>query len=335
MLELAYKALDILLGMLFGSRRVRVRVHFATLLPAGEAAAFIKVVNLSTSRDVEVTHIWIAGTRNIPIINLDRPLPARLRPDETWETWIPIRDIPAALLNSLFNLVRVQLSSGKIFKSKQNKNVPEVGHVAGGGNPLQVAAAAASAPAEAIAINNAVPRRLAATRELRQAEPEPNIVVVDMQALPIALNQYGLLELSPTSPDYVGAAVIFRNEATGGRPIGYLHNTRAHLVVKSEGEKKKVVNSGYWLESEYNTVDIGCGEAKTLVLALLSADGSRMSVLNDRRESSDDYEAPLGAPIAADEADFDVKLAGGWEAEHVYEFRFKVRRRPHIEIEER
>lgn len=335
MLELAYKALDILLGLLFGSRRVRVRVHFATLLPAGEAAAFIKVVNLSTSRDVEVTHIWIAGTRNIPIINLDRPLPARLRPDETWETWIPIREVPAALLNSLFNLVRVQLSSGKVFKSKQNKNVPEVGHVAGGGNPLQVAAVAASVPAETIVSNNAESGRSAATPQLRRAEPEPNIVVVDMQALPIALNQYGLLELSPSSPEYLGAAVTFRNEAIGGRPIGYLHNTRAHLVVTSKGEKKKVVNSGYWLESDYNTVDIGCGEAKTLVLALLSADALRMSVLNDRRENTDDYEGPLGVPIGADEADFDVKLVGGWEAEHVYEFKFKVRRQPHIEIEER
>jgi hypothetical protein len=331
MLELAYKALDILLGALFGSRRVRVRVHFATLLPTGEAAAFIKVVNLSTSRDVEVTHVWIAGTRDIPIINLNRPLPARLRPDETWETWIPIREVPAPLLNSLFGLVRVQLSSGKIFKSKQNKSVPEVGHVAGGANPLQVPAAAASAPAE----TNAEPRRLAATHEFRRTEPEPNIVVVDMQVLPIALNEYGLLEFSSSSPKYLGAAVTFRNEAVGGRPLGYLHNTRAHLVVRSEGEKKKVVNSGYWLESEYNTADIGCGEAKSLVLALVSADGSRMSVLNDRRESSDDYQGPVGVPIAANEAEFDVKLVGGWETEHVYEFKFTVRRQPHIEIEER
>jgi len=61
MLELAYKALDLLLATLTGARRVRVLVHLATIVPTGEVAFFVKVINLSTSRDVELTHLWVAG----------------------------------------------------------------------------------------------------------------------------------------------------------------------------------------------------------------------------------------------------------------------------------
>src|ERR1043166_5551705 len=149
MLELAYKALDLLLGALFGARRIRVRVHVATLLPVNEVAAFVSVVNLSRSRDVEVTHVWIAGESSLPIINADRPLPVRLRPDETWETWILLRDVPESLRPTLFNRVRVRLSSGTLFRSKQSRKVPEFGHVAGG--PVSLSVVPTTPPAAKLA----------------------------------------------------------------------------------------------------------------------------------------------------------------------------------------
>lgn len=156
-MELAYKVLDLLTGVLFGARRVRARVHIATFLPFDEPTVFVKVVNLSSSRDVEITHVWIAGEPNIQIVNVDRPLPVRLRPDETWETWFPLRDVPSTLIDRLFQLVRVQVSSGAIFKSKENKAVPEFGHVAGG--------AVSSPPVEQPA-NAAAARTLAVVRNI-------------------------------------------------------------------------------------------------------------------------------------------------------------------------
>lgn len=131
MIELAYKALDVLLGAFGGLRRVRVLVHLATRLPDGEVAYFIKIVNLSSGRDVEVTHVWVAMKPPLPLINQDRPLPVRLRPDETWETWLPFRCVPETIYSELHRLVRVQLSNGSIFKSKLNTNVPAIGYVAG------------------------------------------------------------------------------------------------------------------------------------------------------------------------------------------------------------
>lgn len=151
-LEIAYKVLDLLTGALFGARRLRVRVHIARFLPSDDMAVFVKVVNLSTSRDVEITHVWIASEPNVQILNVDRPLPVRIKPDETWETWFPLRDTPAALIDKLFRLVRVQLSSGAIFKSKENKAVPEFGHVAGGAVSASAEQPVTAASARTLAI---------------------------------------------------------------------------------------------------------------------------------------------------------------------------------------
>ena len=119
-------------------RKVRVLVHRAVFLSGGGHQSsplehfFIKVTNLSPKREVEVTHIWFATEPPVNLINFSRPLPARLRLDETFETWI----LAGALHpdEAAERLVRVQLSNGKIVKSRLNKNVPPVGHVAGPGS---------------------------------------------------------------------------------------------------------------------------------------------------------------------------------------------------------
>lgn len=53
MIELAYKALDVLLTAFGGLRRVRVLTHLGAHVSSGELAYFVKVVNLSSARDVE------------------------------------------------------------------------------------------------------------------------------------------------------------------------------------------------------------------------------------------------------------------------------------------
>lgn len=70
-----------------GQRKVRVMAHRAVFQPASSEHYFVKVVNLSRDRDIEITHIWFDTNPPLHIFNPDRPLPARLRPDETFETW--------------------------------------------------------------------------------------------------------------------------------------------------------------------------------------------------------------------------------------------------------
>lgn len=116
-----------------GRRHVRVKVHRAFFQPEPPPPwyYFVKVVNRSLSREIEITHIWFDTNPQVDIINLDRPLPARLRPDQTFETWKLVSEVPDVA--HVERLVRVQLSSGKIVKSRLNKKVRPSGHVAGPG----------------------------------------------------------------------------------------------------------------------------------------------------------------------------------------------------------
>ncbi len=117
---------------LFGQRRnVRATVHLATF-QTGLVCYFINVTNLSATREVEITHVYFDTNPQSPVVNPDRPLPKRLKPDESWETWIPIERLPGWVHAKPYQLARVRLSSGKIIKSEQNKNVPETGEVPGG-----------------------------------------------------------------------------------------------------------------------------------------------------------------------------------------------------------
>ena len=110
---------------------VRVRTHLAFFASSRQQCYFINVVNRSLKRDVEITHVWIQGDEQIRIQNPDRNLPRRLKPEESWETWIPVDHLPKHLRNNAFELARVRLSNGKVLKSRKNKNVPESGTIAG------------------------------------------------------------------------------------------------------------------------------------------------------------------------------------------------------------
>ena len=127
-------AIDKATGWQQRRRKVRVLAHEAVFLtsPPSEPHYFVKVTNLSPQREVEVTHIWFDTDPVVHILNPQRPLPARLRLDETYETWILKRSVPDD--PDVFGKVRVQLSNGHRVRSRHNSTVPPMGYVAGGGS---------------------------------------------------------------------------------------------------------------------------------------------------------------------------------------------------------
>ena len=135
MTKVASKMIETVIEWLFKifslKQSVRVLCHRAFFLPNGPECYFINVTNLSLQRDAEVTHVWIESGNEIPVLNLSRPLPRRLRPEETWETWIEVERLPIPVREDAFKLARVRLSNGRIIKSKKNENVPIAGYVAG------------------------------------------------------------------------------------------------------------------------------------------------------------------------------------------------------------
>jgi len=52
-------------------------------------------------------------------LNFDWPLPKRLKPDETWETWIEAHRLPTWVHKDPYNLVRARLSTGTVVESRK------------------------------------------------------------------------------------------------------------------------------------------------------------------------------------------------------------------------
>ena len=114
-------------------RRVRVLTHRATLLNSRQECLFINVTNLSKTRDIEVTHVYLelpGGMRHV--LQQSRQLPKRLSADESWETFLDVDQVLADLGEQVFTMARVRLSAGKIVKSLKNESVPSAGIVPGG-----------------------------------------------------------------------------------------------------------------------------------------------------------------------------------------------------------
>ena len=93
------------------------------------------MTNLSPLREIVISHIWFERAEGqggpIHIMNPERPLTARFRLDEQYETWIPAADVAGVL--DWAARFRVKLTSGDVIRSRLNKSVPPVGDVAGGG----------------------------------------------------------------------------------------------------------------------------------------------------------------------------------------------------------
>jgi hypothetical protein len=107
-----------------------VRVHRAFFTGNPVPFVFVNVVNLSNGRDVEVTHVWFDAEPRVDVLLTERPLPARLRPDESWEAWVEAGKL--AHVPHPETQARVRLSSGTEVKSRAGTNVPRTGFVPGG-----------------------------------------------------------------------------------------------------------------------------------------------------------------------------------------------------------
>jgi hypothetical protein len=125
------KILDLVGPELLVRRRLRFTVHRAAFLNTGREAFFLNATNLSKEREVELTHVWLASSPPIAAIQPERPLPKRLKPDETWETWIYTDQIPLPLRKSVVSLARARLSTGKQVKAQPNLDGPPIGAVPG------------------------------------------------------------------------------------------------------------------------------------------------------------------------------------------------------------
>ena len=110
-------------------RRVRVTVHRGYLEGNPEQLLFLNITNLSSKREVEVTRVWFAAVPTMEV--LARPLPQRLKTDESWETWAPVSALSPLDLPYAEVLGRVRLSSGKIVRSRPTRNVAPMGYVPG------------------------------------------------------------------------------------------------------------------------------------------------------------------------------------------------------------
>ena len=111
--------------------KVTVLVHEAFFIGSQnkEPHYFVKVANCSSETTFTVTHIWIKDDdKEIDVINQERPLPHKLEKSDIWETWFR-KDIVKDQKN-IFNNVRVVLSNGKVYKSKENKTVRPAGFIA-------------------------------------------------------------------------------------------------------------------------------------------------------------------------------------------------------------
>jgi hypothetical protein len=116
----------------WGDRRtLRVLVHRASFIGGGPDCYFVNVTNLSTNREVEITHVWFATDPQVHVMQPTRPLPKRLKPDESWETWIPVTALPIKEDEQVFRLGHVRLSNDSIVKSKKRRYVPSAGFTAG------------------------------------------------------------------------------------------------------------------------------------------------------------------------------------------------------------
>lgn len=131
LLSVLEKLIDLVAPQILVRRRLRFTVHRAAFLPNGRQAFFLNATNLSKDREIELTHVWLSSSPPIAALQPERPLPKRLKPDETWETWIYADAVPIDLHESVVNLARARLSTGKQVKAKPNVDVPRIGVVPG------------------------------------------------------------------------------------------------------------------------------------------------------------------------------------------------------------
>jgi len=117
-------------GNISKAAQVQIRVHTAFFENSPTRCYFINVVNTSSGDNVELTHVWFEGSKRVDVLEPCRPLPTMLKPQQSWETWIAVSEIPPD--HEVFKSFRVRTSTGEILESEKNRNVPPAGFVPGG-----------------------------------------------------------------------------------------------------------------------------------------------------------------------------------------------------------
>jgi hypothetical protein len=119
------------LGQMLSSN-LKLTVHRAYFLASGTECFFINAMNISMHSELEITHVWLETIPPFHFIQLDRPLPKRLKPQEPWETWVKVSDLGLRIEQDIFTSARARLSTGVVIHSVQNEGVPTFGTVPGG-----------------------------------------------------------------------------------------------------------------------------------------------------------------------------------------------------------
>jgi len=102
--------------------KVDVLVHEAYLAGDNTPQYFVKVANLSAETEFTITHVFAKdGSREIDILNPQRPLPCTLTKTKMWGTWFPKSLISDH--NKIFENIYVVLTNGKDHKSRKNETV--------------------------------------------------------------------------------------------------------------------------------------------------------------------------------------------------------------------
>lgn len=101
------------------ARKVRLLIHRGPWHPTGRDAGrdcyFIAATNLSGDEQIDIAAIWFETDRRLFVDRVQRRLPAKLAPGETWETWIESEKLPADVRDEAYELARVRLKTGSIL----------------------------------------------------------------------------------------------------------------------------------------------------------------------------------------------------------------------------
>lgn len=116
------------------STGARLRAHVAVFQGSANPLYFLKIINDSLIQPIRIEEVWFDTNPLAPVDNPLRPVPTRLDPGETFETWKPVAEVPGTA--DVLWRARGRLSDGTVLRSAPNFEVAPTGLVADGGTPL-------------------------------------------------------------------------------------------------------------------------------------------------------------------------------------------------------
>ncbi len=113
---------------------VTLTVHQAVFQGSTVPQHFLKVRNWDRDAAIQLNRIWFATDPEVVVDNGDRPLPTLIEAGDLFETWIPVRWVPAG--RDIDYRARAEIDGGAVIESRPNVDVAPAGQVGGGGSPL-------------------------------------------------------------------------------------------------------------------------------------------------------------------------------------------------------